>query len=129
MVKQEPGVEIVRDLLRRAADGEADVYISAVNLSEVIYNFRPEKSDEQMAMLWQNIRAMPITITREITDRIIDEAAALKTRNKMSHADALGLAAAKELGATFVTSDHSELEPVSQHEPIPFLWLPAKPKK
>jgi hypothetical protein len=28
-----------------------------------------------------------------------------------------------------VTSDHSELEPVEQHEQISFLWLPARPKK
>ncbi|GHU67564.1 hypothetical protein FACS189447_09840 [Spirochaetia bacterium] len=38
LIKQEPGVEIVRDLLRRAAAAEAVVYISAVNLSEVIWH-------------------------------------------------------------------------------------------
>jgi predicted nucleic acid-binding protein len=129
IIKQEPGVEIVRDLLRCAAASEALVYISAVNLSEVIYNFRKEKNDAEMDQLWQNIRAMPITILREMTDPIINEAARLKSRNKMSHADSLGLAVAKELGGTFVTSDHGELEPVSRHEPIPFLWLPARPKK
>jgi predicted nucleic acid-binding protein len=129
VIKQEPGVEIVRDLLRRAATGEVTVYISVVNLSEVIYNFWPEKSEKQMGTLWQHIRAMPITIIREITDRIINEAARLKARNKMSHADAIGLATAKDLDAIFVTSDHSELEAVEQHESIPFLWFPAKPKK
>jgi predicted nucleic acid-binding protein len=132
--KQEPGFEIIRDLLRRAAAGEAAVSMSAVNLSEVIYNFRPETSDEQMAALWQHIRAMPLTIVREITDPMINEAARLKARNKMSHADALGLATAKELGAAAnrrfdVTSEHDELEAVAQQEPISFLWLPAKPKK
>jgi predicted nucleic acid-binding protein len=127
--KQEPGVETVRDLLRRAAVGEVTIYISTVNLSEVIYNFWPEKSPEQMATLWQHIHAMPITIIREITDLIINEAARLKARNKMSHADALGLATAVDLGATFVTSDHDELKPVEQNGPISFLWLPARPKK
>jgi predicted nucleic acid-binding protein len=47
----------------------------------------------------------------------------------MSLADSIGLATAKDLGAIFVTSDHSELEAVEQHEPISFLWLPARPKK
>jgi predicted nucleic acid-binding protein len=129
VVKKEPGFEIVRDLLRRAAAGEAAVSMSAVNLSEVIYNFQSEKSVEQMEELWRSIHAMPITIVREITDSMISEAAGLKSRHRMSHADALGLAAAKERGAAFVTSDHAELEPVDQHESIPFLWLPAKPKK
>ncbi|AEF81824.1 motility twitching protein PilT [Leadbettera azotonutricia] len=50
------------------------------------------------------------------------EAAGLKSRHRMSHADALGLAAAKERGAAFVTSDHAELEPVEQHESNSFLW-------
>jgi predicted nucleic acid-binding protein len=40
----------------------------------------------------------------------INEAARLKSRNKMSHADSLGLAVAKELGAAFVTSDHSVID-------------------
>ncbi|MHC6203274.1 PIN domain-containing protein, partial [Breznakiellaceae bacterium SP9] len=113
----------------RAAAGDAVVYMSAVNLSEVIYNFRPEKADDEMNVLWQRIHNLPITIVRDITDNIIDTAAFLKSRSKMSLADSLGLAVAKELGAAFVTSDHSELEPVSQHESISFLWLPPRPKK
>jgi predicted nucleic acid-binding protein len=127
--KQEPGIEIVMGLFRRAASGEVLVCISAINLSEIIYNFRKEMTDSQMAGLWQDIRALPITVVREITDDIIDEAARLKSRNKMSHADAIGLATAVSCSATFVTSDHDELEPVEQHENISFLWLPPRPKK
>jgi hypothetical protein len=33
-----------------------------------------------------------------------------------------GLAAAKEIGATFVTSDHNEMEQIEEHEKISFLW-------
>jgi uncharacterized protein with PIN domain len=29
----------------------------------------------------------------------------------------------------FVTSDHKGMEPVAVSEPIPFVWLPARPKK
>jgi predicted nucleic acid-binding protein len=60
---------------------------------------------------------------------IDNEAACLKSLYKMSLADAIGLATAKEFSATFVTSDHSELEAVEKGEQIPFLWLPSRPKK
>ncbi|GHV81723.1 hypothetical protein AGMMS49991_02810 [Spirochaetia bacterium] len=128
-IKNEEGSDIVENIFDRAVAGDAVVYMSAVNLSEVIYNFRPEKTENEMNVLWQRIHNLPITIVREITDNTIDTAAFLKSRSKMSLADSFGLAVAKELGAAFVTSDHSELKPVSQHEPISFLWLPPRPKK
>ena len=39
-IKNEAGADIVENVLDQAAAGEAVVYISAVNLSEVIYCFR-----------------------------------------------------------------------------------------
>ena len=128
-IKNEEGADIVENVFDRAAAGDAVVYMSAVNLSEVIYNFRPEKTDAEMNVLWQRIRNLPVTIVREIADTIINTAAFLKSRNKMSLADSLGLAVAKEFGAAFVTSDHTELKPIPQHERISFLWLPPWPKK
>ncbi|MDR0597965.1 MAG: type II toxin-antitoxin system VapC family toxin [Treponema sp.] len=128
-IKNEEGADIVENVLDQAAANDAVVYISAVNLSEVIYSFRREKNDDEMYILWQRIHNLPVTIVREITDSIIDEAARLKSRNKISHADSLGIAVAKNLSATFVTSDHHELEIVEEHESISFLWLPPKPKK
>ncbi|GHV79667.1 hypothetical protein AGMMS49944_14580 [Spirochaetia bacterium] len=64
-----------------------------------------------------------------ITDNVLYEAGRFKTSYDMSLADSIGVATSGELGATFVTSDHTELEIVEQHEPISFLWLPARPKK
>jgi predicted nucleic acid-binding protein len=55
--------------------------------------------------------------------------ARLKAFNRISIADAIGLATAKELSAQFVSSDHSELEIMERQESIPFLWLPPHPKK
>jgi predicted nucleic acid-binding protein len=60
---------------------------------------------------------------------VFDEAACLKSNYKLSLADAIGVATAKELSGQFVTSDHSELEAVEQYEQTPFLWLPARPKR
>ena len=81
--------------------------MSAVNLLEVIYGFRHEKTDAGMNELWRDVRTLPVNIIREISDGIITEAARLKSVYKMSLTDSIGLATAVELSAAFVTSDHS----------------------
>jgi len=75
-----------------------------------------------MTDILKDILSLPVTIVHETTDNVILEVARLKNTY---HIDVFGLAVAKELGATFVTSDHSEMEQVQKHEPISFLWLPA----
>jgi predicted nucleic acid-binding protein len=45
------------------------------------------------------------------------------TYHRISLADAIGLATAKELSGQFATSDHHELEKIEQQEPYQFLWI------
>ncbi|GHV95443.1 hypothetical protein AGMMS50293_17630 [Spirochaetia bacterium] len=82
-----------------------------------------------MTAILKDIRSLPITIVHETSDNIALEAARLKFTYHIALGDVFGLATAKELGAAFVTSDHNEMEQIEEHEPISFLWLPAKPKK
>jgi predicted nucleic acid-binding protein len=82
-----------------------------------------------MTQIWEDIYDLPITFIRNMSDSLVKEAARLKYTYRIALGDVFGLAAAKELKATFVTSDHNEMEQIEQHEPISFLWLPAKPKK
>jgi predicted nucleic acid-binding protein len=82
-----------------------------------------------MTEILQDIQALPLTIVHEISDDAALEAARLKFRYSIALADVFGLALARELGASFVTSDHSEMEQIEAAEPIAFHWLPAKPKK
>jgi predicted nucleic acid-binding protein len=125
----ELGFEKVRDLLRRASIGELTIYMSAVNLTEVIYDLLPQKTETEMDEIWRKIYAMPLTIIRDISDSIIKDTSRFKVTYRIALADVFGLALAKSLGAVFVTSDHSEMEQIEEHESISFLWLPAKPKK
>jgi predicted nucleic acid-binding protein len=122
------GFEQVQDLLERAEAGEITLYMSAVNLTEVIYD-QMDKRPAGMGQLWDDIHDLPITLIRDIGDPIVAEAARLKFRYHIALADVFGLALARELGASFVTSDHSEMEQIEAAEPIAFRWLPAKPKK
>jgi predicted nucleic acid-binding protein len=125
----EEGSDIVDDLLRKAEKEETALFISKVQLLEVYYDRIYVAGIDAARERALSIIDGPITIIDTITDNVLYEAGRFKTSYDMSLANAIGVATAKDLGAVFVTSDHSELEPVSQHEPISFLWLPAKPKK
>jgi predicted nucleic acid-binding protein len=103
--------------------------MSAINLTEVIYDQMDKREESGMDQLWDDIHDLPITFLRNTSDFIIKEAARLKVTYHIALADVFGLAAVKDLDATFVTSDHNELEQIEEHEKISFLWLPAHPKK
>jgi PIN domain nuclease of toxin-antitoxin system len=126
---RDTGFEKVSALLERADAGEVTIYMSAINLTEVIYDQLDKKDESGMTQLWEDIYDLPITFIRNMSDSLVKEAARLKYTYHIALGDVFGLAAAKELKATFVTSDHNEMEQIEQHEPISFLWLPAKPKK
>jgi predicted nucleic acid-binding protein len=129
-INNEEGADIVEDILDKAENGSAVIYMSFVNLVEVGYGYMREKTTEEYTAIWNQIDALPIHIIYTSSAEAVCNAIRYKAiYKKISTADSLGLAAAKEIGAAFVTSDHEELEPVSEHEPISFLWLPAHPKQ
>jgi len=62
----------------------------------------------------------------ELTPAIVREAAYFKSKGKMSFADSILVATARCTGATVVSCDHVELEPVEKDDHIPFLWIRPK---
>ncbi|GHU48607.1 hypothetical protein FACS1894200_06020 [Spirochaetia bacterium] len=48
-LKKEPGVDVVDGLLDQAEDGEADLFISIVNLVEVYYGFMKDMGEDRYA--------------------------------------------------------------------------------
>jgi predicted nucleic acid-binding protein len=125
----EVGVEIIEEIFQKAEEKQIAVYMSIINLLEVYYDRLRTCKDDKIDEFMKFIRVAPITILNSISDFVYREAARLKAFNAISLADAIGLATAAELSAAFVTSDHSELEAVEKSEQIPFIWLPARPKK
>jgi predicted nucleic acid-binding protein len=128
-LNDEAGAESVEGLLQKAENAEIVVNMSIINLLEVYYDrIKTGKKLEIQAFL-DFMQTAPIKGINSISGFVYHEAARLKASYKIALADAIGLATAMEFSAQFVTSDHAELEEVDQHEPIRFLWLPAKPKK
>ena len=98
--------------------------MSAVNLIEVYYDriraVGTEEADNTIRRIYENF---PIYIIGELSPAIIREAAYFKATGKMSFADAILVATARCAGATVVTCDHDELDPVERQSQIPFLWI------
>ncbi|GMO24629.1 MAG: hypothetical protein Pg6A_11650 [Termitinemataceae bacterium] len=128
-LNDEPGAESVEDLLQKAENTKISVSMSIINMLEVYYDRIKTGKELEVQRFIDFMQTAPIKIINSISDFVYHEAARLKASYKIALADAIGLANARELSGQFVTSDHAELEDVEQHEPICFLWLPAKPKK
>jgi predicted nucleic acid-binding protein len=129
LLDDEPGAEIVQNIISRVIDDDSVAYMSIVNYAEVYYDRlkigKPEKADE----FGRIFSLLPVTIIENIPLSVARYASYIKINYKTSLADSLGVEAAKDINAVFVTSDHHELEKVEIDEPVKFLWLPAKPKK
>jgi predicted nucleic acid-binding protein len=125
----EDGADVIEALFERADNGEISIFMSIVNLIEAYYGRIREKSSDEVAKFLQAMNSFPIEVIDTISPQIYHEAARLKAAHKMSIADAIGIATAESLNATFVTSDHHELDAVEQHEAIDFCWIRPPPDK
>jgi len=80
-------------------------------------------NDEKGADIVSGLLDLPCRIIETLHFDIIREAARIKAVNKMSFADTLLVATAHCTGATVVTCDHLELEPIEQLNRVNFLWI------
>jgi len=126
---KEQGWETVLGLLDRAERGEINAGIHSVNLTEVYYDRIRKTGLERADVIIRNLISSSLNIIETLPPAIIREAALFKTPGKMSLADSFLAAAAVCTGATLVTADWDELEPIAEQGKIPFLWLRPKPTK
>ena len=100
-----------------AKKGEANVYMSYVNLGEVYYIiYREEgvdKANETLAL----IKRLPIEFV-EVNDKIALTAARVKATHRLSYADAYVVATAIDRDAEVVTGD-----PEFRNVDVKILWI------
>ena len=124
LFKGEEGAADVDDLFQKTVRGDALLYMSIVNLLEVYYGFIRDIGLAKTTEMMQKITDTPLNVIDAITQNVYHKAAYLKgTYQRLSLADALGVATAIEHDAVFVTSDHHELETVEQKESLKFYWF------
>ena len=113
---EEPAASRVRQLLQNAEERRVDLFVSAVNLGEVVYRVGRAKGEQEAWALLDEIRRLPLTIV-SATDERVFAAARLKMRYAILYVDAFAAALARELGATLVTGD-PELESLRGEIPL-----------
>jgi ribonuclease VapC len=118
-LRDEPGSDKVAALLEKAGSREQPVHMTEVNYAEVQYIVRRKDGDAAWRTVAGELLAMPIEF--HPADRTLaDIAADLKTRFKLSLADALAAALAKTRNTELVTGD---LEFKEVEDEIKISWL------
>ena len=114
----EEGADIVADLIKRTAE-DVSLFLSLINFGEVAYITEREKGTRRAVELLEDIRRLPITLSRIDEQRVL-AAAHVKAHHPVSYADAFAIALSDELGATVVTGDpeFNKVESV-----VTVLWL------
>ncbi len=106
--KEEPAASRVKQLLEDAQEGTVELFISIINLGEVIYRVGKVKGEKEAQETLDEIRCLSVTVL-PATEKAVFAAAGFKMRHAISYADAFAAATATDLDAVLVTGD-PELE-------------------
>ncbi len=115
----EPGGEKVKELLRRAENGEISLAMSFINVGEMFYILSREQGRAKAQSLLEDLRSLSIQCFDSTEDRIL-AAAQLKAEYSISYADAFAASLAQELDASIVTGD-PEFKTIK--EKLSIFWL------
>ena len=102
--EDEPGADLVADILREIMDGKAKGFMSVINWGEIYYNTMKEQGAEAAEKVLRQFDKYPIRLIP--ADRAMThEAAKLKGRFRIAYADCFAAALALEMNAPLVTGD------------------------
>ena len=118
-LQEEPGYELIDDLLNEAETGKSSISMHIINLGEVFYRLCRVSGMKRGEEILDKIRMLPVKIL-SISDEEVMEAAKIKAKYPISYADAFAVAKALQSGATVVTGD-PEYKKVSKI--IEILWV------
>lgn len=118
-LQEEPGYELVDNLLTEAETGKSSISMHIINLGEVFYRLCRVSSMKRGEEILEKIRLLPIRIL-SISDEEVMAAAKIKAQYPISYADAFAVAKALQSGAMVVTGD-PEYKKVSKM--VEILWV------
>lgn len=104
LFRQEPGYELVRDLLVKIANDESEGFITAVNVGEIYYMMTRKSSSKHAETAIAAIRQMPIQII-DPDLKLCLEAAGIKAKHSLSYADAFAAALTINKKGVLITGD------------------------
>ena len=120
----EVGKPIVQALLAGAEAGTSTVYLSLINLGEVLYIIERKRGLVPAQRALAAIEQLPVKI-EPVSRTTVLAAAHLKARHPIAYADAFAIVAAREHAAILVTGDR-EFEPVAEAGIVQVQWMPRQ---
>lgn len=121
-LNDEPGAEIVEELLMLARTSQVELYLAAVNAYELYYDCL--KRDPPTAQqLLNDVYTLPLTIMDRLERSAMLNAGDFKVTYRVSLADSIALGLAKQLNAQVVSSDHREFDPIDRDGNVRFKWI------
>jgi len=104
LLNDEPGAEVVADLLRAGARDEDPLLVNEINVGEVYYIVAKHRSLTEAERVLRYLETLPLEIVSNGYAEVID-AARIKARFSLSYADAFAVSTAIWLGVRVVTGD------------------------
>lgn len=112
----------VEDMLNRARQRQADIWMSVINLGEVLYITEREQSLQAAQLALAAVGQLPIVLVDADRSLTLD-AAHVKAHHSVSYADAFAVSLAMKHSASIVTGD-LEFEKVESI--VPVHWIPQR---
>ena len=121
LLQDEPGAPQVQGLLEHAAKGGCELFMTVLNLGEVLYTVESRRGLEAAQEVLAAVDQFPIEFV-DIDRSLALSSARLKSSSGVGYADCFAGALAQHLGGTIVTGDPDfhRIEDVVQIQ-----WLPG----
>lgn len=118
----EEGSELFETLLLKARDDEIEMVMHFANIGEVYYDILKRNGVAVAKETYNQIKLLPIRFENCINDEMVYKIGYVKTRYRISYADAFAVAQSILQGAELITTDHKEFEPLEKAGYIKILW-------
>jgi ribonuclease VapC len=119
----EVGLEQVRGLLEKASAGRCQLFMSVINLGEILYITKRERGLPKAQETLARINELPVQIVDADQAQTL-AAAHIKAHWPIAYADCFAVALAQLKDATLVTGD-AELKQLEADCIVPVVWLVA----
>jgi ribonuclease VapC len=118
----EVGMARVSEVLKQAEAEEYTIYLSLINLGEVLYITERENGLVEARRALAAIDQLPVRIVPVSPDTVL-AVAHVKARYPISYADAFAVVTAQDHEGVLMTGD-PEFESVATDKIVPIEWLP-----
>lgn len=118
-LEDEPAAQRIQKILKDAKENKCRIYISIINLGEILYSVERNKGLAKTHEVLALIQSLPIEILPADNQTVL-AAAHIKANHPISYADAFVVVAAQKINGTIMTGD-PEFEEITKLAKVEWL--------